>query len=423
MNENIETTIDILGCCVCRDTFGMHEGNGGYMVNKYVQIPSPISLVTKSPCYKVGGEIKNDIFNNKSNFIKRCQILELNKKVFDYFRGGGEMSDYFIMDCAESRKNILYFPETKGYFTESHTDLLKKYIENGVLPPKYKIIDILEMDKKELYQYLKEYCDNILTLYDRQHIILFEIRAVEFQTDGKTIEVSPTKPEVAKSYNDRMQLCFDYVKEYLKGCHIIEFPNGVVGDINHKWGRALLHYVQEYYDYAKQAVDIITQNNGNDIEEEAELKKLKLSYEKIFKEKYEDILRTTLVSNRREKQVADKMINYEKYFKKLLLEDSKERIRKYLEDNHIKECAFYGKTQIAYVYLSWFKKWNIKILYVVENHSKVSEWEGIPLVQRNDINLLISRNMIICDANDEAVKKKLRNFGYKGTIISYKQLI
>ena len=333
------------------------------------------------------------------------------------------MADYFIMDCAESRKNILYFPETKGYFTESHTDLLKKYIENGVLPPKYKIIDILEMDKKELYQYLKEYCDNILTLYDRQHIILFEIRAVEFQTDGKTIEVSPTKPEVAKSYNDRMQLCFDYVKEYLKGCHIIEFPNGVVGDINHKWGRALLHYVQEYYDYAKQAVDIITQNNGNDIEEEAELKKLKLSYEKIFKEKYEDILRTTLESNRREKQVADKMINYEKYFKKLLLEDSKERIRKYLEDNHIKECAFYGKTQIAYVYLSWFKKWNIKILYVVENHSKVSEWEGIPLVQRNDINLLISRNMIICDANDEAVKKKLRNFGYKGTIISYKQLI
>lgn len=39
------------------------------------------------------------------------------------------MSDYFIMDCAESRKNILYFPETKGYFTESHTDLLKNTLK------------------------------------------------------------------------------------------------------------------------------------------------------------------------------------------------------------------------------------------------------------------------------------------------------
>lgn len=29
MSENITSTIDILGCCVLRDTFGMHEGDGG----------------------------------------------------------------------------------------------------------------------------------------------------------------------------------------------------------------------------------------------------------------------------------------------------------------------------------------------------------------------------------------------------------
>lgn len=105
------------------------------------------------------------------------------------------------------------------------------------------------------------------------------------------------------------------------------------------------------------------------------------------------------------------------------MEGCKERIRQYLEKNNIRECAFYGRSQITDVYISWFREWNIKILYIVENYTKHSQWEGIPLVKRDNINLLICRNMIICDLNDEAVKKKLRNFGYKGTILSYKQLI
>lgn len=415
------TTLDILGCCVLRDTFSLHEGDGGYVIKKYVQIPSPVSVVTKSPRYQIGEEIKSDLFEGKANFIKKCQILELNKQVFEYFDGG--KSDYFIMDCAEARKSLLYFPQTEGYFTESYKDLLLKYIKSGIVPKDYNIIDILDLDKKELYGYLKEYCEKILTLYDRQHIILFEIKAVEFQTDGNRMDVSPAKHEVATAFNDRMKLCFDYVKEYLKGCHIIEFPDNVVGDINHKWGRALLRYVQEYYDYALKAVDIITQNTDGNVDEKVALEQLKVSYEKILQNKYGEILRKTLESNRSEKQVADRMLNYEKYFKRLLMEGNRERIRQFLEKNNIRECALYGRSQITDVYISWFKKWKINILYIVENYTKHSRWEGIPLVRRDDINLLICRNMIICDVNDEAVERKLRNFGYKGTILSYKQLI
>lgn len=145
------------------------------------------------------------------------------------------------------------------------------------------------------------------------------------------MDVSPAKHEVATAFNDRMKLCFDYVKEYLKGCHIIEFPDNVVGDINHKWGRALLHYVQEYYDYALKAVDIITQNTDGNVDEKVALEQLKVSYEKILQNKYGEILRKTLESNRSEKQVADRMLNYEKYFKRLLMEGNRERIRQFLE--------------------------------------------------------------------------------------------
>lgn len=83
-----KTAMNILGCCVLRDTFGMQPDDGGYEIKKYVQIPSPISLVTKSPLFDQNAEVENDIFIGKSNFAKRCQILELKKQVFDYFGGG-----------------------------------------------------------------------------------------------------------------------------------------------------------------------------------------------------------------------------------------------------------------------------------------------------------------------------------------------
>lgn len=69
------TTLDILGCCVLRDTFSLHEGDGGYVIKKYVQIPSPVSVVTKSPRYQIGEEIKSDLFEGKANFIKNVKYL------------------------------------------------------------------------------------------------------------------------------------------------------------------------------------------------------------------------------------------------------------------------------------------------------------------------------------------------------------
>jgi len=41
-------------------------------------------------------------------------------------------ADYLIIECAGFQKNILYFPETDGWFTESHKDFLEKYIEKGL---------------------------------------------------------------------------------------------------------------------------------------------------------------------------------------------------------------------------------------------------------------------------------------------------
>ena len=59
---NTKKSVSLLGCCVVRDTFGVHEEEGGYIINPYVQIPNPVSLVTKSPLYDVNADIDVEIF-------------------------------------------------------------------------------------------------------------------------------------------------------------------------------------------------------------------------------------------------------------------------------------------------------------------------------------------------------------------------
>lgn len=307
--------LNILGCCVLRDTFGMHKDDGGYEIRQYVQIPSPISLVTESPLYNnMNGELDDTVFRGKSNFVKRNQILELKGQVWDYI--GEKDSDYLILDCAEFRKNMLYFPMTHGWFTDSHRDLLSKYIDKGYIPEEYETVDPLEIDKKMLNKWLSDFCDKVLSLYDKEHIILFEIKAVSFHTDEKSFSTFSGKYEYVQTFNRRMKKCFDYVRSRLHGCHIIEFPDGVIGDTNHKWGKGVLHYVPEYYDYSRKAVDIITKNQGDRKDEEGALEYLKHNYEKIFRDKYMEVLRCNLEAMEKERGRAEIILKYEKFFKK-----------------------------------------------------------------------------------------------------------
>ena len=44
----------------------------------------------------------------------------------------------------------------------------------------------------------------------------------------------------------------------MEGINIVECPDNVEIDANHKWGRNLLHYKMDYYDYALNAIrDIV----------------------------------------------------------------------------------------------------------------------------------------------------------------------
>lgn len=57
---------------------------------------------------------------------------------------------------------------------------------------------------------------------------------------------------------------YRYLRKKLKGCHLIEFPNGVIGDENHKWGLYPLHFIPEYYDYGIEAIETIVAKKTDD---------------------------------------------------------------------------------------------------------------------------------------------------------------
>ena len=105
--ENMKANIGCIGTCIIRDIVGMHEDNAGYVVEKYLQGPNPISMVGKSPLLKEFDAA--DVLSDKSNFYQRCVSLDLNKQVFK-FSGEGTKKDFLLIDFGCMRHPIF---ETK----------------------------------------------------------------------------------------------------------------------------------------------------------------------------------------------------------------------------------------------------------------------------------------------------------------------
>lgn len=255
-----------------RDIFGMHDDDAGYQIERYVQCISPVSAVMDSPLINPVGDMSENRFPDISAFFIRCQKLELEKKLFDYI--GESESDYLLIDAAEFRRKLLLF-ENGGSFSENYVlkSMLDEYVRSGMIPDNFIVEDPMEMDRDTINRCLDEYCDRICDLYEQNKIILVEIRAGKPWNNVNT-EMRRMEEETAAVFNRRIDYAFSHLKTRLPSAHIVEFPENVPLDYEHKWGRNLLHYVQEYYDYALSALKIIIEG-GADMSEKLCLQELK----------------------------------------------------------------------------------------------------------------------------------------------------
>ncbi len=266
--NNEKTSISLIGCCAIRDIFGLHNDDGGYEIKRYVQCVSPVSAMANSPLLRPLTDSDDALFGGAAHFFGRCQKLELEKRVFDYV--AEDPADYLVVDAAEFRRKLFYFPENDSWFSENYnlSSMFQGYCDAGLIPSEYELRNPMELDLGFRKEILKEYCDRLLEMYVPERIILVEIKAGGHrQIDNE--ELCDDEEKTAAIFNERMSFSFDIVKECLCGAHVITFPQYVSIDPGHKWGRNLLHYYPEYYDYALNAVNLIV-SKTLDVDEECE---------------------------------------------------------------------------------------------------------------------------------------------------------
>lgn len=244
-------TFSIFGICVSRDIVTLL----GSRVNRFVQDVSPISVCYKSPL--VGGfkfseeNITEYLLDKKLNhFHVRNTILDMNKEVYKYLFE--VKSDWLILDTGCLRYRTLISKDNAVGVTECHLYRLKcKYDENA-----FDLVSVLNMAEADFREYMEEYVNRILDEYDEEKIIVVETYLVPEYVDAERREIYTFKDKI-EDRNAEIRRGYDYLKQRLKKAHFIPFLGNTIGDENHKWGKATLHYVPEYYEYGSKAVKII----------------------------------------------------------------------------------------------------------------------------------------------------------------------
>lgn len=217
-------------------------------------------------------KIETDALSNYTirNYYKRLFIKDYNKEILDYLFL--KRSDYLILDIMNFRLRMLRNGEhiiTDYWFFEQNREQFNKdfYLD------KYKRVSPYEINEKEQIAVLDKLADEILTRYTPNQIIFPMFRGVEQYLVNHNNAISDFKKasvENMRKYNSLIARLNEYFSIRLKGCHIIEFPDYVLADQNHRFGLYELHYMDLYYEYAAACIEVIMQQ----LSHKEEIKKL-----------------------------------------------------------------------------------------------------------------------------------------------------
>lgn len=272
-------SISICGSCDSRDIFSvgrrpgedlsMDKGHPGVLrIDRHANSIDPLAAMT-DPVAE--WEVRQDdpalaeAFEGQSNFGARMRVLQVNKGWYEYF--SYKRSDWLILDAGPLRYDLLTFDVEQedgrrgtAYLEETveNKRSLGKLVEMGALPEPAGRLMPEDMPDEEFDRLMGAFCDRILELYDEDRIILHEFYPAEWYVNGNRVNAfSAYSGDTPLKFSRRMARGFAYYRQRFPRAHVIEFPHGVPGDAKHPLGKACLHYVQEYYDYALAAVEII----------------------------------------------------------------------------------------------------------------------------------------------------------------------
>lgn len=224
----------------------------------------PYSMFSGQPANKIEENALNNYVVH--NYHKRLFIKDYNKEILEYLFL--KRSEYLIIDIMSLRHYIL----RSGDHVITNYDFLKQHSKQFYKDfnlEKYEKVSPYEINEKEQFAVLDKLADEILTRYTPDQIILPMIRGVEQYVIGSSntiVGFTKGSVENMRKYNLLIERLNEHFSARLKGCHIVEFPDYVLADRNHRWGLYELHYMDLYYEYAAACIEVIIQRFPNEYE-------------------------------------------------------------------------------------------------------------------------------------------------------------
>ncbi len=249
--------VDIWGVCTSRDIISIAGGrNCNIKVKLFFQACSFPVQFTKHVLPDVNTW---DYHNEKSFFKQRMYAADINKNVPELLSQSG--SEWLIVDghvISYGIKKVIFEDGREEYFTGNlFGDRMLPYDERGY---KYEIVkvDPFSGDLRDAFREFMEFCKK---RYGK-NIIFIEV----FGTD--TFLDKEGKLVFSEYSEKKLSQVFRFEREFVKetGCMVIPAPFFLTGDDCHKWGHNPVHYADEYYEYAFNAIESLIAGRPGDIE-------------------------------------------------------------------------------------------------------------------------------------------------------------
>lgn len=165
-----------------------------------------------------------------------CKKIALDKIVTDG-------CDYLIIDLIDERFGIM--ESDKGCLTYSQGLLRSEHInEVGT----YFVKDVKE-DTEEFYVAYKKYALWLRDNFEVDKIIINEAYPVitYLGNDNNLHVFDPNEICKCKRLCSRIEKGYKLLESFLPEAEVLRMPYNVMAYENHKWGKAIFHYVDDYY--------------------------------------------------------------------------------------------------------------------------------------------------------------------------------
>lgn len=229
--------INIHGSCVSRDIFRFDQ-NEHFKIMNYVGRNSIVSMSFPPVDLKDLNEVTDAC---KLVWEERMIYYDFKKKALEKIVSNN--CDYLIIDLIDERFGILECD--MGCLTYSQVLQRSKYLDK--LSP-YKIKDIKE-NTEFFYNAYKNYAMFLRENFDVNKIIIHEAYPVlNYLGDDNELHLFEAD-EIQKSNRicSKIKKGYELLETFLPEAKVIKMPPNTIAFENHAWGKASVHYVDEYY--------------------------------------------------------------------------------------------------------------------------------------------------------------------------------